>query len=156
MAEYKSGFKRQKNDKLFSYILIGFAVTFFIVIASLILFDIFNKELTYDSFEHVENYADITQMEEDVYLVYFYSDVCHYCNDIKVDVLEFADENNASVKVYFLDAGSAQGINNIPGMDGTPTLLTIVNGQLVDMSSGTTSIITIIDQVNNGTYPYTN
>ena len=156
MAEYKSGFKRQSNDRLFSYVLIGFAVAFFVVIVSLILFSVFSKELTYDSFDHIDNYSNITQMDEDRYLVYFYSDVCHYCNDIKPQVLEFADENGANVKVYFLDAGSAEGINTIPGMDGTPTLLMIVDGHLVDMVSGTTSIISIFDQINGGTYAYLN
>jgi len=156
MAQYKSGFKRQQNDRLFSYVLIGFAVTFFLVIVSLILFDVLSKDLTYESFDHVDNYIDITQMDESEYLVYFYSENCHYCNDIKPQVLEFADKNGADVKVYFLDAGSAAGENNIPGMDGTPTLLTVVDGRLVDMVSGTTSIIDIFDKINGGTYAYLN
>jgi len=156
MAEYKSGFKRQSNDRMMSYILIGFAVTFFVVIVSLILFNVFSKELTYASFDHVENYADITTMDEDQYLVYFYSEVCHYCNDIKPQVLEFADDNGENIKVYFLDARNVSGFNNIPGMDGTPTLLMVVDGHLVDMVSGTTSIISIFDKINDGSYLYLN
>ncbi len=156
MADYKSGFKRQSNDRFMSYVLIGFAVSFFIIIISIILFNLFSTELTYSSFDHINDYSEITNKDEDKYLVYYYSEICGHCNDIKIQVLEFADENNEDIKVYFIDAGKVTGYNNIQGMNGTPSLLMVVNGQLVDFVSGSDKIINIFDQINGGTYLYIN
>ncbi|MCK5761518.1 MAG: thioredoxin family protein [Candidatus Izimaplasma sp.] len=154
MAEYKRGFKRQGNDRFTSYIFIGFVIAFFVLIVSIILFNVFNKELDYSSFDYIEDYQEITTMPEDEYLVYFYSEGCGHCQQIKYDVLEFADDNNENIKVYFLDAGIASGYNNISGMNGTPSVLLIVDGQLIDLVAGDTSILSLFDQVNGGTYLY--
>ncbi len=156
MAEYKSGFKRHSDDRFMSYVLIGFAVAFFIIIISVILFNMLSTELEYSSFDRIEDYSEITNMNEDKYLVYFYSEECYYCKEIKYDVLEFADKNNEGIKVYFLDAGNVTGYNNISGMDGTPSMLMVVNGQLVDLVGGSTQILGVFDQINSGTYLYIN
>jgi len=156
MAEYKSGFKRHSDDRFMSYVLIGFAVAFFVIIISIILFNMLSTELEYSSFDRIEDYSEITNMNEDKYLVYFYSEECYYCKEIKYDVLEFADKNNEGIKVYFLDAGNVTGYNNISGMDGTPSMLMVVNGQLVDLVGGSTQILGVFDQINSGTYLYIN
>jgi len=156
MANYKNGFKRQGNDRFTSYVLIGFAVAFFAIIISMVMFNMFNKELEYTSFDHIDNYSDILNMPEDDYLVYYYSENCHYCKEIKTQVLEFADKNNADIKVYLLDAGNVSGYNNIAGMDGTPSLLMVVDGHLVDLVGGTTKIISIFDKINSDSYIYLN
>jgi|LGVF01.2.fsa_nt_gb thiol-disulfide isomerase/thioredoxin len=156
MAEYKSGFKRHSNDRFMSYVFIGFAVAFFIIIISVILFNMLSTELEYTSFDRIEDYSDITNMNENEYLIYFYSEECYYCKEIKYDVLEFADENNEGIKVYFLDAGNVTGYNNISGMDGTPSILMVVNGQLVDLVGGSTQILSVFEQINSGTYLYIN
>ncbi|MCK5761572.1 MAG: thioredoxin family protein [Candidatus Izimaplasma sp.] len=156
MAEYKSGFKRHSDDRFMSFLLIGFAVAFFIIIISVIMFNLLSTELEYSSFDRIGDYSEITNMNEDEYLVYFYSEECYYCKEIKYDVLEFADENSAGIKVYFLDAGNVTGYNNIAGMDGTPSILMVVNGQLVDLVGGSTQILSVFDQINSGTYLYIN
>ncbi|MCK5388779.1 MAG: thioredoxin family protein [Candidatus Izimaplasma sp.] len=156
MADYKTGFKRQKNDRLISYILIGFAASFFVIIISVIMFNLLSKDLEYSNFDRIEDYSQITTMPEDEYLVYFYSEDCYYCKEIKFQVLEFADENNANIKVYMLDAGNVTGYNNVSGMDGTPTILMVVNGQLVDLVGGSTQIISVFDEINGGTYLFLN
>ena len=156
MADYKTGFKRQKNDRLISYILIGFAASFFVIIISVIMFNLLSKDLEYSNFDRIEDYSQITTMPENEYLVYFYSEDCYYCKEIKFQVLEFADENNADIKVYMLDAGNVTGYNNVSGMDGTPTILMVVNGQLVDLVGGSTQIISVFDEINGGTYLFLN
>lgn len=156
MAEYKNGFKRHGDNRFMSYVLIGFAVAFFVIIISVIMFSLLSTELEYSSFDRIEDYSEITSMSEDEYLVYFYSEICYYCNEIKYEVLEFADENNADIKVYFLDAGNVTGYNNISGMDSTPTILMVVDGQLVDLVGGSSQILGIFDKINNGTYLYIN
>ena len=156
MADYKRGFKRQSNDRFTSYVFIGFAIAFFIVIISIILFNLLNKDLTYDSFDHIEDYSQITTMPEDEYLVYWYSEECYYCKQVKPDILEFANDNNENIKVYFLDAANASGYNNIPGMDGTPSILFISDGNIVDLVGGSTQILALLEQINADTYLYLN
>lgn len=156
MATYKNGHKKSSNDKFFSYILIGFAITFFIILISMVLFNIFDDTLDYDSFEQVGDYSQIQLMEENQYLVYWYSETCPACINIKEAILEFADNNNAGIKVYFMDADKTSGSNYITQMTGTPSLITIVNGVIVDLNVGYVDIPVILEQINNGTYSYIN
>lgn len=156
MATYNKGHKRKDNEKFVSYVLIGFAVSFFAIVISLILFDAFDDTLAYDSFDRVKNFSDIQTYEEQEYLVYYYTETCPACVDVKMDILEFADSNNAGVKVYFLDAANVNGTNELDYMTGTPSLLTIVNGIIVDFTSGSISIPARLDAINDGSYIYIN
>ncbi len=152
MATYKNGHKKGSNDKFLSYVLIGFAITFFVILVSLVIYNSFNKTLDYDSFSTIDNYSDIQQMDEDVYLVYWYSETCTACTTIKAEVLAFADSNEVDMKVYFMDAGTASGTNYIPQMTGTPSLITIINGAIVDLNVGNIEIPQTFDEINDGTY----
>ncbi len=156
MANYKSGFKRKENDRFVSYILIGFTATFFVIILSVILYNAFSKDLEYDSFDRIEDYSLIGDMPESEYLVYYYSDNCYYCSKIEIEVLSFADDNNRNIKVYFLDAGNVTGYNNVPGLNGTPSLVTVINGQMVDLSSGSVKIVETFEKIDEGSYIYLN
>ena len=152
MATYKNGHKRNKNDKFLSYVLIGFAITFFVILISMVLFNSFNTTLDYDSFDTVDDYYEIQTMDEDKYLVYWYTETCPACIAIKQQVLDFADSNEAGIKVYFMDASVTTGTNYIPQMTGTPSLLTIVNGVIVDLNIGSDLIPATFDSINLGTY----
>lgn len=152
MATYKNGHKKQSSDKFFSYVLIGFAITFFVILVSMILFSAFDKTLSYDSFDSVDDYAFITSQDEDEYLVYWYSETCPACTAIKTEVLEFADSNEAGVKVYFMDAARTTGTNYITQMTGTPSMVVVVDGVIVDLALGNEAIPQLFDAINNGTY----
>ncbi len=156
MATYKNGFKHKKDERFVTYVLIGFAVTFFVILVSIILYNVIAKPLEYSSFDTIDDYALITSKPESEYLVYYYSETCPACAKIKQDALEFADKNNAGVKVYFMDAGKTTGQNNIPGMDGYPSMLTVINGNIIDLTSGYVDIPAVFEQINNGTYAYIN
>jgi len=149
MATYKNGHKRQKNDKFLSYILIGFAVTFFVILISIVLYNSFNEDLD------VSNMLD---MKEEQYLIYFYSDTCSYCIEIKDEVAAFRESNNADIKLYYLNSGNLkdgeyQYLYDTYEVSGTPTLLTIVDGVVVSTTNGVTDAF---DQINNGIYGYIN
>ena len=152
MATYKNGHKKQGSDKFFSYVLIGFAITFFVILISLVIFNAFDKSLSYSSFDTIDDYSYIQTQEEDQYLVYWYSETCPACTAIKTEVLEFADSNSAGVKVYFMDAASATGTNYISQMTGTPSMVVVVNGIVVDLALGNAQIPELFDAINNGTY----
>ena len=98
MAKSKKRFKRKKEDRFISYVLIGFSVVFFVIILSIILYNVLAQPLTYDNFDRITDYSLIDKMPEDEYLVYYYTEDCSWCKEIKNEVLEFANENNAGIK----------------------------------------------------------
>ena len=51
MTTKKNNIKSKSGDKFLTYMLIGFAVAFFVIILSMILFNAFDKTLNYDSFD---------------------------------------------------------------------------------------------------------
>jgi len=156
MAKNKSGFKKKSEDRFISYILIGFSVVFFVIILSIVLYNVLAQPLDYDSFETIENFSLVNQMPESEYLVYYYTEDCTFCKQIKTAVLEFADDNNAGIKVYFIDGYNVTGINTVPGMEGTPSLVTVRNGVVVNLVAGAVDIPNTFDEINAGTYGYLN
>lgn len=149
MATYKNGHKREKNDKFLSYILVGFAITFFVILISIVLYNSLNEKLD------VSNMLD---MKEEQYVVYFYSDICSYCIEIKDEVAAFRESNSADITLYYLNSANIsnaeyQYLYDTYDVSGTPTLLTIVNGAVVSITNDVTDVF---DQINNGVYGYIN
>ncbi len=89
----------------------------------------------YDEFDHLSSFSEVETQAEGTYLVYYYSVSCGYCNQIKEEVLDFAESNDANMKVYFINAAEvpSQGSYNITG---TPSLLYIVDNEFEDKISG--------------------
>lgn len=177
MAKYKSGYKRKgSNDKLLTYILIGFAAVVVVILGVLGINSIANPTLGYNDFNDVrlQNFSEVTQQDEEEYFVYFYGERCDFCTDIKSEILGFADSNNADLKVYVIESADpddyvqitrqGQTINAAPILDpatglnitGTPTLITVRNGIVVDVSAGPNVIVDVIEQVEAGTYAFIN
>ena len=103
-------------------------------------------------FDTIDDYSQIQLKSESQYLVYWYSETCPACTAIKQEVLDFADENEAGIKIYFMDAAKTTGTNYITQMTGTPSLLTVVNGVIVDLNVGSDLIPKTFDEINNGSY----
>ena len=157
MATYKSGYKKSSNsDKFLTYLIVGFGAVVAAIIIGLIMYNIFTDELEYDSFDELSSYQDITSQSEQEYLVYYYGVNCGACITIKASVLNYADK--LDIKVYFLEAGGASGINLIRDPDTseemkyTPTLLTIKDGVLVDMNVGGDTVVDTLEEIDLGTY----
>ncbi len=98
-------------------------------------------------------------MPEDQYIVYWYGLNCSHCNDIKQEVLEFADNNKAGIKVYLMDSSNATtGTNDIVdpdtgvAMTGTPSMIVVVDGVVVDVFVGSGDVPNLIDDINDGVY----
>ncbi|MFK5883593.1 MAG: thioredoxin family protein [Candidatus Izemoplasma sp.] len=111
-------------------------------------------DLDYSDFDHLSNYSQVLTQEEDQYFVYFYATWCSICATVKTDVLTFTNSNVNDAKVYLIDIDHLAGENFIPGFDGVPTMVTIVNGQLVNMNVGGTAIRITINDTNASNYSY--
>jgi len=96
-------------------------------------------------------WVDIFEQEEERYLIYFYSEYCGYCRDIKEEFLTYyfgADE-----KIYFVDSIKEKavyksgaewiiGVNNIDDffIPGTPFLVEISNWNVTNYYIGVSAI----------------
>lgn len=163
MATYKSGYKRSNNDRFLTYAIVGFGAVILALAVGLIIYNIVNVKYTYNDFDTINSFYAIQTQEEDEYLVYYYSENCGYCNDIKEQVLNFAHDNNAGVKLYLLDAATATGSTLLitdpttgETMDGTPSLISVKNGVIVQMSPGYINVLQTIGEINDGTNDYIN
>ncbi len=160
MAEYKKGFKKTKgnDDKFLTYVIVAFAAVILALLGGLAIYRIANPPLKYDDFPALTSFEQITEMPEDEYIVYFYGVNCSHCITIKEDVLDFAHENDAGIKVYLLESSVPQDENDIVDpitsapMNGTPAMITVVDGNIVDLNSGWTLVLDLIEKINEGSY----
>lgn len=150
----------KQKDNFIRNILLGFGGVILALVLVLIVIEVNSPQ--YDDFDHLTSYQAIERQDEDQYLVYYYSETCSYCAEIKDTVLKFAKNNKADLKVYIMQASpSISGVNNIVNpnnandpMDGTPALVTVVDGQVVDLNSGAVDIPNVLELINEGTYTY--
>lgn len=148
MATYKNNHKKKGNEKFVSYVIIGFAVAFFAVLISLLVYNSLNNEF--------EN-SPLLDMPEEQYLVYLFSDNCSHCILIKDEVAAFSNDNAAGIKLYYLNAkdlknGEFEYLNKKYDVNGTPSMFTVVDGKVVDVSIGSSAIPSTFNAINSGTY----
>lgn len=153
---------KKKQDNFLRNILIGFGSVFVVLFAVMVYFNI--TELKYEDFQEVGTYDDMDNMPEDVYAVYYYSTGCSVCARIKSQVLQFAEENAAGLKVYMMGYEVTSEV--IPGsrldvvgpggetLTSFPALIIFEDGQIVNWIGGGEDIPNFIDDVNNGTITF--
>ena len=102
---------------------------------------------------------DCLSQEEEHYIVFFHSDTCKQCQEIKGDVIAFAYEN--ITKTYFLNIVKPGNqvticpIDDVPtGVDkvedvaiaGTPTIIEVENGILTANIPGKDACLTFLNE----------
>jgi len=78
--------------------------------------------------------------EEDVYYIYYYGDNCSACTNIKNEALytiEFLNEDS----VYFVKLYTSSDIHEDISIEGTPSLVRIVNGEVDEVFKGGQKVI---------------
>lgn len=127
-----------------------------------------SSELDYEDFanDHIIGMDNIIEQSDTQYLVYYYGLNCSHCQKIKKLILNFALDNDVNINVYFIVSAldnDSKVINNpsyitdpITGvpMTGTPTVITVVNRRVVDLSVGPTIITDLLEQIEVGSYGF--
>ena len=102
---------------------------------------------------HLINWNDIFVQCEDYYLVYFYSERCGHCKEIKQDIISyyFKDINPlyfvcTDIEVEIGPSKDLIGINNIDDfyIFGTPFLIEITNREISNYYAGQAQILEFI------------
>lgn len=120
---------------------------------------IYEDNLDYDLISEFQiSWNDIFNQKENEYLVYFYSQTCGYCEDIKEDILRFYKDSE--ICMYFVSDKEnfviGHDINNTIGCDdissfyiiGTPTLVEVCNHSILMNLGGVSKIYDFLFQIN--------
>jgi len=146
------------GDNFISTLFKVFGGVIILLVVGLIIFNALKVEYGYNDFQHLSNFQAIDDMPEDQYLVYYYGENCGHCTLIKEQVLRFANKNEAGIKVYLMDSANTSGVNTVvhpdtgKEMTGTPSMITVVDGVIVDLNVGSEAIPELLDAINEGTY----
>ena len=111
-------------------------------------------------------WKDIFNVEENNYLIYFYSEECGYCNMIKDEVLSYFQITTR--KMYFVDVAndeevvvkhtydSIQGVKCIDDLfiRGTPSMLEIEEKAVINYYVGVQTIRAFISNVEDYNFSY--
>lgn len=114
--------------------------------------------LNYSDFDFVADYATALSQAEELYLLYFYSEQCSHCINLKEEALTFFEDNSTSIKVYLLDAGNTIGnyksidLGNDETLIGTPTLILVKDGVVYEYFVGTYEIAEFFTEYAAETY----
>ena len=169
MATYTKGFKKKNSEQALLLTIVGIIGVVLLIVGAVFIYDLATDAGSYDDFEHIEAYDLVLENLDDQnvaiqdYLVYFYSDDCSNCTEIKRDVLKLSEKINgeetivyfvnvstiketvAGDKAEFIDAANLSSIR-------TPMIISVVNGEFHESFTGTTNVLQVLEEVEANTY----
>ncbi|MFP4286158.1 MAG: lipoprotein [Candidatus Izemoplasmataceae bacterium] len=98
----------------------------------------------YDDYPHISDWRHVNNLEQGFYHIYVYSEYCITCDDIKQNVLTFAQESKNEVPFYLVDY---YDVVNDPPFDFTytPTLVVMEGDEVVSVYDTKEAIQEFID-----------
>ena len=169
MATYTKGYKKKNSEQALLLTIVGIIGVVLLIVGAVFIYDLATKTGSYDDFEHIESYEYVLENLDDQnvaiqdYLVYFYSDDCSNCIEIKREVLKLSEKINGEEtiiffvnastiketvsgdKADFLDAANLSSIR-------TPMVISVVGGEFLESFTGTTNVLQVLESVEAGTY----
>jgi len=169
MATYTKGFKKKNSEQALLLTIVGIIGVVLLIVGAVFIYDLATDTGSYDDFTHIEAYDLVLENLDDQnvviqdYLVYFYSDDCSNCTEIKRDVLKLSEKiNGEETIVFFVNASTvketvtgdkAEFLDdvNISSIK-TPMVISVVDGEFLESFTGTTSVVDMLEAVEAGTY----
>ena len=174
MATYKKGYKKQNPQlTLLKTILAIIAAVVFLVLIAFI-YDLATDWRDYNSYDHLDTYNQVLEQDKEDYIVYFYSETCPTCQDIKRDVLGVLnDEDKDNNNVFLVDtlnfteetvgedeeAYSRDDLIEDLGIESisTPMIVVVANGEFEEVITGNVNIDNFLEAIESDTYnPFNN
>lgn len=143
--------KQKSKDNFIKKVSIVFAALLGIMTVTVVILNQTSDTLDYKSFQEVDSYEKVNEIEDQKFSLYFYSESCGACKSIKNSSLSFFDDNRDNLPVYMLDASTIRGSRDsldLPqgeSLTSTPTLMIVEYGVIVQFLVGTVEIQDYID-----------
>lgn len=169
MATYTKGFKKRNSEQALLLTIVGIIGLVILIVAAVFIYDLATDSGSYDDFTHIEAY-DLAFSQKDEknieildYLIYFYSDDCSNCANIKRDALKLSEKIDGEiVPVFFVNASKIKetttgdkneflDIINLSSVR-TPMVVSVVNGEFHEVVTGTVRVIDLLESVEAKTY----
>lgn len=106
--------------------------------------------LDYSSFEEqlISSYNEATYEFENKYIVYYYSQNCGHCANVKDDILHFFDSFN-TLPFYIFNISDANDVSDLEEFYGTPTVFVMSDGVVSESYIGSDKIYNFIAKYSN-------
>ncbi len=151
----------KKNKNNIPIFLIGLVGLFFVLIITLVVYNLVTVQYDYndEQFNQIDEWVSFRLMEmpEDEYiLLYNYDEFCAACNELKQDVLKFANSNNNDIAMYFADVRkqslAENAFLNPAPTESIPHMALLYNGQIVVQRTGVSNILDLLKAIDDGEY----
>ncbi len=98
--------------------------------------------LNYDSFNHIDHWDQLKDIEMGLVVIYYYSPYCLVCQAIEEDVFHYAHIANKTHVIYFIHAGLIldQGEPDFI-IPSTPSLIIMMDRELLDIEAGPIAVV---------------
>lgn len=103
--------------------------------------------------KEVFSYAESEGKSKDKYIVYYYHQSCSHCQDVKQEILSFG-ESFEHLDFYLLDISKALDVSSYEEFVGTPTVLVLSGGDIVESYIGKDKVLDFIDIYNDIEFDY--
>jgi len=169
MATYKKGYKKQNPQMAVLKTIVAIIAVVLILILAVFIYDKTTDWKDYSSYDHLETYDQVLSQDKDDYVVYFYSETCPACQDIKDNVMDtLNDQDKEYGRVFLVDVDNfdqavvptdeqaftkenllaALGIEDIT----TPLVVVVANGEFEEAITGKVNINDFMDKLDNDSY----
>jgi len=114
-----------------------------------------NQDYEYVDFTEIKitSHSQAENMNDNKYIVYYYSATCSHCKEVKQDILEFASEYT-DIDFFIFDVLDASDRSSIEEFLGTPSVLIFSGGELSDIYVGKTRVLDFISDYTDPVFDY--
>ena len=132
-----------------------------VLVLSLLLVFTLSACISNDDLYEYSDFSDIaielnTEAEgksTEKYIVYYYQENCSHCNDVKQDILEFADEFD-TLDFYIFDISKALDRSSLEEFIGTPTVFIFSGTEVIESFIGKDEVLVFIDLYKDIIFTY--
>jgi len=169
MATYTKGFKKKTTEHTLLMTIVAIIAAVLIIVGVVFIYDLATDSGSYEDFTIIDAYdkvltqKDANQVQLQNYLVYFYSDSCPNCVEIKREALKLADKiNGETTVIFFVNTSTVKetttGDKEIlldeinEASLKTPMVISVVDGVFYRSYIGSGNVLDLLTDVEAGTY----
>ncbi len=106
---------------------------------------------SYDDFEHIEHWDDLSRVEGEFTIIYYYSPFCDICINLEDEVSGYLKTLSDSVEIFLIDSGKIyeQGSPDFEYRETVPALIIFEDTEFQEWIIGSRNVTDYLqDQIN--------